>query len=1139
MTKSNVSLEVQAELASAATYYAAGAHEQAAAACHRALLREPANANALLMAAEMALQKTDWPQAIDLARKAVSGQPDHAIAHFTLARALHLSEAMAEAIETYRKAIELAPDFALAHSNLAMLLFGNCENQAALKASLEAVRLAPDLAETHLINGRILYALKHTAQAEQALRQAIALDPNDADAQNALGRSVQYLGRAEEAILCHRRAIELEPSSAGGWSGIGSALKALGRFEEAIEHFARAIEIDPTSGDAHRDLAICRTAAGEEPVLKEMADILENPDVPVRQRISAGFGLGKCLDDSGRYDEAFARYTEANLLCRKEAETSGERFEIDTLRRKVDDLIETFTPQFFADCPRSELTSELPVFVVGLYRSGTTLTEQILSSHPAVHGAGELFEIHNLNAKILKNPRDAAKLNQRALTGAAENYISLLKEKKPQALRVVDKYPDNIFSLGLISMLFPNSRVIICHRDGRDNVLSCYFQRFSDSMGFSTDLVDCGLRYLETARLAAHWRKTLPIRVLDMPYETLVADFEGQARRMIEFIGLDWHPACLKYYETVRTVNTPSTWQVRQPIYFSSVGRWRNYERHLKPLLDVLDEASHTPGPTNPPAPTELSCRQAVKRDPTDAKAWEVLGSLLVKQRRLEEAEPCYREVLRLDADRAPAACVDLGNVLKDLGRTDDAEAAYREALRRRPTFPEALNNLGNLLNGRGLRQEAADCCREAIRLRPNFPEPHSNLGNILRGMGRPEEAEAHCRQALRLRPNHLSALINLGAALRDQGRFVEAEACYRETMARNPQHAETLNNLGSLLYDQGRPEEAEPLFLAALNIKPDYVKFHVNLALTLLVMGRFEEGWRRYEWRWEQRKSEQHRGFAQPIWDGGDIGNRTLLIHAEQGFGDTLQFCRFVPLAAAGRRVILEVQRPLVDLLKDLPGIEHIVAKGDPLPPFDVHCPLLSLPFRLGSTLETLPSAPYIGAEPARAEMWRQRLAPLAGVKVGLAWAGNPTMAIDRRRSIALDRLGNLGRISGVSFVSLQKGSAAAQVSGKPEGMTLYDWTEELRDFTDTAALIEALDLVVAVDTGVVHLAGALGKPVWLLNRFDSCWRWLRDREDSPWYPSLRQFRQAKPGDWTSVMSGVCVALARLAQPPGKETCT
>jgi hypothetical protein len=306
---------------------------------------------------------------------------------------------------------------------------------------------------------------------------------------------------------------------------------------------------------------------------------------------------------------------------------------------------------------------------------------------------------------------------------------------------------------------------------------------------------------------------------------------------------------------------------------------------------------------------------------------------------------------------------------------------------------------------------------------------------------------------------------------------------------------------------------------------------------MALLLSGRFEEGWKEYEWRWKTKMwSSGAREFSAPLWSGEAIGDRTILLHAEQGIGDTLQFCRYAPLIARGTRIILEVQAPLVRLLSRLPGVMQIVARGDNLPPFDVHCPLMSLPLAFGTTLDTIPAAtPYLSAAAVLAADWQERLAGLDGLRVGLLWAGAQRLnfpagaTVDRRRSVTLKALAPLGEVSGASFVSLQKDGPAAQAADPPHGLVLHDFTADLHDFEDTAALIVNLDLVISVDTAVAHLAGALGKPVWLLNRFDTCWRWLLNRDDSPWYPTLRQFRQPRSGDWNSPVCAARDALQRL----------
>ena len=522
--------------------------------------------------------------------------------------------------------------------------------------------------------------------------------------------------------------------------------------------------------------------------------------------------------------------------------------------------------------------------------------------------------------------------------------------------------------------------------------------------------------------------------------------------------------------------------------------------------------------------------RLAANARPSDTQILFDLANALSDERLLDEAISIYEKVLILNPSSS-SAYNNLGVAFGKIEAPTKSGDAFKAAIEIDPTFPEAKSNLANLLMSDGRYDEAERLLAEAIAAKPHFAEAHNNLGNLLRICGRLSEAEYHCIQALTLRPGYSSALVNLGNALRELGRFDEALKYYEDTLRIEPEYCEALNNLGSLLFDLGRPVEGIERFRAAIKLQPNYVDAHSNLGLALLLLGEFEEGWLEYEWRWLQGR---HRSFlseySQPRWEGEELGSRRLLVRSEQGFGDTLQFCRLVP-GLGGNQVIFEVQPPLVPLLKCLPGVE-VVAQGEPLPPFDLQCPLLSLPRILGLSLETIPAAvPYLRADPGKVDRWRQRLAPLPGLRVGLVWAGNADMGADNRRSIPLARLARLAEVGGVSFVSLQKGPAANQIP--PPAMVLHDWTSELTDFAATAALVEALDLIIGVDTAVIHLAGALAKPVWLLNRFDRCWRWLLDRDDSPWYPTLRQFRQPQPGDWEAVVARVCEALQRQQLSP------
>lgn len=468
-------------------------------------------------------------------------------------------------------------------------------------------------------------------------------------------------------------------------------------------------------------------------------------------------------------------------------------------------------------------------------------------------------------------------------------------------------------------------------------------------------------------------------------------------------------------------------------------------------------------------------------------------------------------------------------------GAFEAAEHAYRAAIRLRPDHAEAWSNLGLALQAQRRLPEAEAAQQQALRLAPDFPDAHNNLGLAQYEQGRPAEAENSFRGALRLRPAYPNAMLNLGIALQSLNRLEEAETCYRDGLAQGADPGRALNNLGLLLQEQGRTADAEAACRAALAHRPGQPDARTNLALILLLRGAYEEGWREYEARWQVASmTSAVRGFTQPQWTGDmPLAGRTILLHAEQGFGDTLQFCRYAPLVAeAGARVLLEAPPALCRLLGSLAGVARVIPAGDDLPPFDLHCPLMSLPLAFGTTLATIPrTVPYLQADPAQLGAWRTALAALPGRRVGLVWGGSSRLgqphavAVDRRRSMPLSALAPLASIPDCSFVSLQLGPPASQPP--PAGLHLHDPTASLNDFADTAALVEALDLVISVDTAVAHLAGALGKPVWLLNRFDTCWRWLVGRDDSPWYPTLRQFRQPAPGDWATPVAQVAAALA------------
>ncbi|AWU98041.1 tetratricopeptide repeat protein [Azospirillum ramasamyi] len=501
------------------------------------------------------------------------------------------------------------------------------------------------------------------------------------------------------------------------------------------------------------------------------------------------------------------------------------------------------------------------------------------------------------------------------------------------------------------------------------------------------------------------------------------------------------------------------------------------------------------------------------------------------------EAARLYGEIIAADPQFAPAVN-NLGLLRADAGQDAEAAALFRRALSLTPNSLNGWMNLGALLIRLGRPEEGVRAYRAAIRLKPDQPALLNELGILLERLKRPEEASDAFGCAFALAPDDAEITNNHGAMLRIAHRLDEAAALFRRAIALNPQHAGAYSNLGSTVKDKGAFWEALLAFRRATQLAPDFAGAHWNQSLVRLLLGDFVQGWRSYEWRWKHgRLPSPQRSFVQPRWDGSPLKGRRLLVYWEQGFGDVLQFVRYLPLLAqatggtsGGQPIYLECQQALLPLLRRLPGT-IAVETGGPLPDFDVQIPVLSLPALFGTRLETVPSrVPYLSAEPELAARWGERLKEVGGLKVGIVWAGSPTHGNDRNRSIGLAPFARLAGIPGVSLVSIQKGPTEAQAATPPGGFPLLNLSPDIRDFADTAAIMAGLDLVVCVDTSVAHLAGALGIPVWVLVPFAPDWRWMLDREDSPWYPTMRLFRQDRPGSWDGAMDRLERALRERA---------
>ncbi|MGD0464781.1 MAG: tetratricopeptide repeat protein [Tepidisphaeraceae bacterium] len=545
------------------------------------------------------------------------------------------------------------------------------------------------------------------------------------------------------------------------------------------------------------------------------------------------------------------------------------------------------------------------------------------------------------------------------------------------------------------------------------------------------------------------------------------------------------------------------------------------------PIEQLLDSAvrHHQAGRL---AEAERFYRQIITRQSRHDRALHLLGVIAVQTGHLDAGVELIQRAIAVDPTVA-VYHLDLGNALSKKGQLDQAIAALQQAVRIAPAAALSYNNLGIALGVRGRLDEAVTAYRQAVRLKPDYAEAHNNLGNALREKGQLDEAIAACRQALVIKPDYAEAYCNLGNALREQRRLDEAIAAYRQALLIRPDFAEILNNLGNALREKGKLQESIVAYRRAIRLKSDFALAHYHLALALLLRGDFEEGWPEYEWRFKNDGQQQTIPFTQPRWDGKEMGGQTILLWGEQGLGDVIQFVRYAPLVARrGGRVIIRCRPELLRLLQSSPDLGQILPLGADLPPFDVQCPLLSLPLAFGADLESIPaSVPYLSPEPAMVDAWRQKLgAGERRLKVGLVWAGNARFRDDRTRSLTLDQLAPLGAVRGVRFYSFQKSPAAEEAKNPPPNLELIDLGSELNDFADTAAAMSLMDLIITTDTSAAHLAGALATPVWLMLQFMPDFRWLLDREDSPWYPTMRLFRQQSIGDWADVIDRVTKAL-------------
>jgi len=545
----------------------------------------------------------------------------------------------------------------------------------------------------------------------------------------------------------------------------------------------------------------------------------------------------------------------------------------------------------------------------------------------------------------------------------------------------------------------------------------------------------------------------------------------------------------------------------------------------LAPAGAVVEESA--PPPPEGEAAAEDGYEALLAKDPDNLTALQKLSVLCLKRGALEDARTLLERLIKRDPASADAHN-NLGAALQGLKRPAEAVAHFERAVALDPRRPEAHYNLGLAKQRVGRLAEAVECCERALALRPDYPEANNTLAVLLSARD-PERALACFHRAIAARPSYADAHNNLGIVLQQLGRYEEAVASYRSALAIKPDHPDAYSNLGLALRSLNRHEEAIRCFETAQAIKPDHVDAQLGEGLVRLALGDYAAGWKKYVWRHLTANfSHGKKRPRQPLWLGNwDISGKTILLHGEQGLGDTIMFARYVPLVAQrGARIVLAVQRPLTAVMTTLKGPEVIRGQGEPVPPFDCFCPLPTLPLAFQTNVATIPAdVPYLSAPPDRLAKWRTAFASIPRPRIGLMWAGATSPIY--RRTIPLRLLQPLLDLREFHFVALQKDVPKEDAPLLESTRMATFLGKQQADLADAAAMMALVDLVITIDTSIANLAGAMGKPTWVLLPFSTDWRWMLGRKDSPWYPTARLFRQPKSDDWESVVGEVVEALA------------
>ena len=974
------------------------------------------------------------------------------------------------------------------------------------------------------------FALHRQGKREESLlclNRALALHPRHPQALNAQGMILDSLGRHDEALASIEAALALQPDFPDAIVNRGIHYARIGEFEKALRCYDRSLALQPAQSHARYNRATARLATGN--------------------------WLGGFRDFESRWEvfpfEA-ARRNRLKPLWLGERDVAGKTVLLHHEQGYGDTL------QF---CRYSTLVMRLGARVILAVPAALRRVMGTLPGQPLIVAEGDPVPEHDFCcslmslAHVFSTRPDTVPAEIPYLTAdpqAVEKWNERLGPKSRTRIGLVwsgRRYPPINYPRDMtLESLQPLLTL--------DADFVCLQQQLWDAERLALEAAPNVVRHGDLFEDFADTAALIDALDLVITVDTAVAHLAGALGKPVWLMNR--YATCWRWLEK----RSDSPWYptlrlFRQP----SPGDWSSVVKAVVTCASELiernrsdrDGAGHLVSVEHPnpdqaePLETRLNAalalhhrgqieqaldgyREILKQDPLQPEALHFQGIALAQLGHHGAALAPLSLLLRLQPENA-AAHNHQGNALTGLSRHKEALESYQRAIELDPTFVDALYNRGCALVALGQHEEAVRSYEAALARDPQHARAQNNLGNALHELRRYEEALTHHEAATCADPSFGDAWVNAANTLRRLSRLEEALSYSEQALARNPDHAEAHSSHGATLAAMGHYDEASRSYRRALDLKPTLAEATWNEALARLSRGELREGWPLYEARWKVKSLNLTRFCAdQSPWLGEEpIEGKLILLHAEQGYGDSIQFCRYAPLVAAqGARVVLGVPGALHRLMQSLDGVETIVAQK-PLPPFDLHCPMLSLPLALGTDLATIPAkVPYLRADPAAQSAWDNRLGPRSAPRVGFVWSGRPTHTNDANRSIPLKDLLPLTRCD-IQCVSVQREIRPSDLHALTGLSSMRRLGEDLTDFADAAALLSELDLLITVDTSMAHLAGALGKPVWILLPYVADWRWLRDREDSPWYPTARLFRQPAAGDWPSVIDRVARALA------------